>query len=154
MAGLARFQKGSFAETGLADGVADAAVSLDAIMYAPDKRAAFAEAARVLRPGGRFVYTAFELNPEGVAGQPVIGADPTDDFRPSMEAAGLSVLTYEETPGWKERLYGAYTAVRDSQEALRAEMGPIAIAAFMSEVTAVLERHMYKRRVYCLAQRA
>jgi SAM-dependent methyltransferase len=154
MSEAARFQKGSFEDTGLPGGAFDGAVSFDAIMYTPDKQAAFAEAARVLKPGARFVYTAFELNPEGVAGQPVIGADPTDDFRPSMEAAGFTVVTYEETPGWKERLYGAYSAVQDQQEALRAEMGPVAVMAFLSEVTAVLERHMYKRRVYCVAQRA
>jgi ubiquinone/menaquinone biosynthesis C-methylase UbiE len=152
LANRARFQKGSFEDTGLETASADAAVSFDAIMYTPDKRAAFAEAARVLRPGGSFGFTAFELNPEGVAGQPVIGTDPTDDFRPSMEAAGLTVLTYEETPRWKEKLYGAYSAVRDQQDALREEMGPIAVMAFLSEVSAVLDRHMYRRRVYCLAR--
>jgi len=152
LADRARFQKGSFAETGLADYVADAAVSFDAIMYAPDKRAAFAEAARILRPSSRFAFTAFEHDPEAVAGMPVVGADPAEDFRPWLEAAGLTTLVYEETPGWKKRLYGAYQAVADAQDALREEMGPPAVAAFMWEVTAELERHIYKRRVYCLAQ--
>src|SRR5205814_8110543 len=37
----ARYQHGTFAETGLADAAADAVLSVDAIQYAPDKRAVF-----------------------------------------------------------------------------------------------------------------
>ena len=153
LGGVARFEKGSFAETGLPDAFADAAVSFDAIQYAPDTAAAFVEVARVLQPGGRLAFTAFELDADAVAGMPGVGADPAEDFRPALEAAGFAVLTYEETPKWRERVYAAFSAVRDAQDALREEMGPPAVAAFMSEVTAVLDRHIYKRRVYCLARR-
>src|SRR5712692_11886901 len=33
-------------------------------------------------------------------------AQPVNDYRPLVQAAGLSVEAYEETPGWKERLLG------------------------------------------------
>ena len=153
LAGVARFEKGSFAETGLADASADAAVSFDAIQYAPHAGAAFEEVSRVLRPGGRLTFTAFELDADAVAGMPGVSADPAEDFRPALNAAGFTVHTYEETPAWRERVHAAFSAVRAAQDALRKEMGPLAVAAFMSEVTAVLDRHIYKRRVYCLAQR-
>ena len=37
-------------------------MSVDALQYAPDKGAAFAECARVLRTGRRLVFTAFEID--------------------------------------------------------------------------------------------
>ena len=48
MSGTARFVVGSFAETGLEDASADAAMSEDAIQYVPDKTAAIKETARIL----------------------------------------------------------------------------------------------------------
>jgi ubiquinone/menaquinone biosynthesis C-methylase UbiE len=45
---------------GLASACATAAMSIDSLQYVPDKRATFREVARLLRPGGRFVFTAFE----------------------------------------------------------------------------------------------
>lgn len=74
-------------------------MSEDAVQYAPDKTAAVREAARILRPGGRFVFTAFELEPEHVKGLPVIGEDPVDDYRPLLSAAGFNIETWEEVPG-------------------------------------------------------
>jgi SAM-dependent methyltransferase len=56
--------QGTFAMTGLADAAADGAISVDALQYAPDKRAGLKEAARILRPGGRLVFTAFEVEPQ------------------------------------------------------------------------------------------
>ena len=56
--------------TGLAEAAAaaDGAISVDALQYAPDKRARLKEAARILRPGGRLVFTAFEVEPQRVEG--------------------------------------------------------------------------------------
>jgi SAM-dependent methyltransferase len=42
------------------DGTFDAVVCQFGVMFFPDKTAAFAEAARVLAPGGRFVFTAWD----------------------------------------------------------------------------------------------
>jgi SAM-dependent methyltransferase len=147
----ATFAVGAFADTGVPDGVPDGIMSEDALQYAPDKRAAFAEAARILRPGGRFVFTAFELDAGRVAGLPVLGTDPVEDLGPVLEAAGFEVEAYEEVPGWPEPVTSAYTAVLGAREQLTAEMGETAFAALSSEMTVTLDVRPYRRRVLAVA---
>lgn len=149
----ARFVVGSFAETGLDDASADAAMSEDAIQYAPDKTAAVREAARILRPGGRLVFTAFELEPENTKGLPVLSDDPVDDYRPLLGAAGFNVEVYEEVPGWPEPLRTTYQSLLDASAALVAEMGQVAAMALFSELTATLQQQIYRRRVLVVATR-
>jgi SAM-dependent methyltransferase len=147
-----RFVQGSFAATGLDDGAADAAVSVDAVQYAPDKRAAFVEAMRILRPGARFVFTAFEVLPDRVAGLPILGEDPVPDFRPVLEAAGFEVEYYAEMPGWRDRVTGTYRAVLEAQDALTQELGPAVYLVVTWEMTLTLERDPYCRRVLVVAR--
>jgi ubiquinone/menaquinone biosynthesis C-methylase UbiE len=153
MGSSARFSVGSFAETGLETGSMDAAMSVDALQYAPDKRAAVREFARIIRPGGRLAFFAFELHPERAHGLPVVGDDPVDDYRPLLEEIGFRVLQYDETPRWHERLFGAYGAVIDAQQVLREEMGELAVAALLSEMMVTLERDIYSGRVFAVAER-
>jgi SAM-dependent methyltransferase len=56
----ARFAVGSLESTGLADGIADAVVCVDAFQFASDGAAAVAEIRRILRPGGRVVLTSWQ----------------------------------------------------------------------------------------------
>jgi len=147
----ARFVTGTFAEMGLDSSSADAMMSEDAIQYAPDKHAALIEASRVLRNGGRFVFTAFELDPDAVAGLPILGTDPVGDYRPLLEEAGFAVEAYEEAPGWPEPMTSAYRAVLAAAEPLTEEMGPVAVAALSAEMTLTLERNVYRRRVLAIA---
>jgi SAM-dependent methyltransferase len=58
--GRARFQVGELTATGLDPESADGAICADAVFFASDRRAVFAEMGRVLRPGGRFLFTADE----------------------------------------------------------------------------------------------
>jgi len=153
MASSARFSVGSFADTGLEAGSMDAAMSVDALQYAPDKRAAMREFARIIRPGGRLAFFAFELHPDRAKGLPVIGDDLVDDYRPLLKEGGFRVLQYNETPRWHERLFAAYGAVTEAQEALRREMGEAATAAMVSEMTVTLERDIYSGRVFTVAER-
>jgi SAM-dependent methyltransferase len=85
--------------TGLAEAAADGAISVDALQCAPDKRAGLKEAARILRPGGRLVFTAFEVEPQRVEGLPVLGVDPVADYQPLMEEQGFGIEFYQETRG-------------------------------------------------------
>ena len=54
-----RFVVNDLTATGLADASASAAVSIDALQYPVDRRAAVAEARRLLRRGGRLVLTGW-----------------------------------------------------------------------------------------------
>jgi len=149
----ARFRVGAFEDTGLEDALANAAMSEDALQYAPDKGAAMREAARILRPGGRLVFTAFELDPDHVAGLPVLGTDPVDDYRPLLNAAGFTIEVYEEAPGWPEPLRTTYQALLDAKEALIKEMGELAATALFTELTLTLQTEPYRRRVLAVATR-
>ncbi len=80
----------------------DAAMTVDALQYAPSKQAAFEEFTRILRPNGRLVFAAFELDPVRTVGLPLIGEDPVEDYRPLLESQDFDVLTYD--PRWRDRL--------------------------------------------------
>ncbi len=149
----ARFAIGSFAETGLDDASADAAMSVDALQYAPDKAAAFREVARILRPGGRLAFTAFELDAARVAGVPVLAVDPVADYSAALFSAGFDVDLYEETDGWRDHLTGAYGAINAARETLIEEMGERAANSLLVETTLTIERQPYRRRVFVSATR-
>ena len=155
-AGLAdrsRFHQGTFEQTNLPDGAVDAAMSVDAFQYTPDKRAALAEFFRILRPGGRVSIIAFEVDPAKVAGVPVLGADPVPDYVPLFEAAGFDVEAYEETPGWRERVNAAFGAMVDASDMLTAEMGERAAAGAVAEAMLTVQVQPYPRRVLAVARR-
>jgi len=145
------FEQGSFERTGLPDHSADVVMSIEAFQYAPDKRAALTELARILRPGGRLGLVCFEVDPARTKGIPVLGADPVADYRPLLKSAGFDVLAYEETPGWAERVEAAYTALVDAADLLTAEMGEQASASALAEAMITLDIQPYPRRILAVA---
>lgn len=150
----ARFIVGTFADTGLASGSADGIMSEDALQYAPDKLAALREAARILRPGGRFVFTAFEVDRQRAGGLPFIGADPEDNYVPLLEQAGFEVNAYDEMPGWPEPMVSTFQAVVAARPALFEEMGDLAVNALLTELSLTLERQPYRRRVLAISTKS
>jgi len=80
----ARFIVGDLAVSGLPDESADAVVCLDSIFFAADRIAALREVHRLLRPAGRYVFTAPEVR---TPTQPFH----VPDWTPLLEAAGLLV---------------------------------------------------------------
>jgi SAM-dependent methyltransferase len=128
-------------------------MSEDALQYAPDKEAAFAEASRILRPSGRLVFTAYELAPDRAANLPILGADMVSDYRPVLEAAGFAVEIYDEVPGWPEPMTTTYAAVIEAKETLTQEMGEAAVGALVLEMSLTLEHRPYSRRVFVSATR-
>lgn len=153
LANRSRFEQGTFERTNLPDGVCDAAMSIEALQYAPDKRAALTEFFRVLRPGGWLVFIAFEVDREKVAGLPVLGDDPIPDYTPLLEAAGFKIDAYEETPGWHERVNAAFGAVVDARDTLAQEMGDRAAAGAVAEAMLTVQLQPYPRRVLVAARR-
>jgi SAM-dependent methyltransferase len=153
LADRSRFLQGSFEQTNLPDGAVDAAMSVDAFQYAPDKRAALAEFFRILRPGGRVAVIAFEVDPARVAGVPVIGVDPIPDYVPLIEAAGFYVEAYEETPRWRERVNAAFGAIVAASDTLTAEMGRRAASGAVAEAMLTVQLQPYPRRVLAVARR-
>jgi len=150
----ATFMVGRFDRLPLQSAAADAVVSIDALQYAPDKRDAFAEIARVLRPNGRLLFTAFEIHAERAAGLPVLGLDPVGDFRPIVEQNGFTIVGYDETAGWQERVMSTYQALRREQNRLVSEIGAVAATALAFEVSAMLDHQIFQRRVRMIAERS
>jgi SAM-dependent methyltransferase len=148
LADRAAFRRGSFAHTGLPDGGADAVMSLDALLFAPDKRAAAAELARITVAGGRLALTSWDYH-RRPAGRPAQVADQ----RPLLEAAGFDVLSYEETHDWRERQERTGRALLAEVAGLAAEWGrPAAdLRAAIAEMNATVSCMI--RRVLVIARR-
>ncbi|MDI5934542.1 methyltransferase domain-containing protein [Halomonas kalidii] len=104
------FHAGYIESLPFADGSVDVVISNGVINLAADKPRVFAEAARVLRPGGRLaiadIVTESPL-PEKVSCNATLwaacigGASQQDDYRAAIEAAGLTVRTVREHPEYR-----------------------------------------------------
>jgi SAM-dependent methyltransferase len=154
LSGRSTFQHGTFTASNLSDASADTIMTIEAFQYAPDKRAALREFVRILKPGGRVAIVCFEVDPSKVTGLPVFGVDPVADYAPLLTEVGLSIISYEETPGWADRVYPTFAALVDSADALKAEMGEAAAASVLVEATLTVSLRPYLRRVLIVAELA
>lgn len=101
------FHAGHIESPPFADGSFDVAISNGVINLSADKPRVFAEAARVLRPGGRLaladIVTETPL-PEKVSCNATLwaacigGASQVDDYRAAIEAVGFEVQEFREHP--------------------------------------------------------
>lgn len=114
----ATFLRGEFEATGLADASADAVMSVDALLFTPDKAAALRELRRVLRPGGRLCLTSWDYH-----AQPANRPPQVRDHRPLAEAAGFAVLAYDETVDWRAHLEGTGAGLLAAVDELAVEEG-------------------------------
>jgi ubiquinone/menaquinone biosynthesis C-methylase UbiE len=104
------FCKAYIEATTLDDGAADVVISNGVINLAPDKAKVFAEAARLLRPGGRLalsdIVTEAQL-PDGIVCDATLwaacigGAAQQDSYRVLIEAAGLRVEKIEDNLAYR-----------------------------------------------------
>jgi SAM-dependent methyltransferase len=144
----ARFLQASFTETGLPDQTVDAAVCLDALAYCPDPQRAFFELHRILRSGGRFVFTVAEY-----ASGAQNGPGEVADHRVYVRAAGLVVRRYAEVPGWRERAGRLFELWLGHADALRGELGADVGGMLLSEAEDVLRRLDQRRQVLLVGER-
>lgn len=115
------FREGLIEELPLRDGEADCVISNGVINLAPDKTKVLAEAARVLRPGGRFAFadivTDLQL-PANVTCNTTLwaacigGAAQRDDYRAQIEAAGFRVVSARENMEYAFLSKSAQSATR------------------------------------------
>jgi arsenite methyltransferase len=101
------FVEGRIESVPLPDGCCDCAISNGVINLAPDKRAVFAEAARLLRPGGRLaiadIVSEQQLKDSIVCDADlwascIGGAAHQDTYRQAIEAAGLRIERTRNNP--------------------------------------------------------
>lgn len=127
--GRAAFVVGDLAATGLEAESADAMVCADAVFFVADRVAVFAEAARVLRPGARFVFTADESSGDRPAAVP--------DWSPIIEAGGLVVEERVEIPRWAEQLQAMYDTWLAHIDEVRDQLGDDSADDLIDEATHV-----------------
>jgi ubiquinone/menaquinone biosynthesis C-methylase UbiE len=104
------YVKGYIEAVPLPDGTADAVISNGVINLATDKPKVFAEAARLLKKGGRFaiadIVTDVQLPDKIVCNSTlwaacIGGAAQRDSYRQMIEAAGLQVVRVEDNPQYR-----------------------------------------------------
>jgi ubiquinone/menaquinone biosynthesis C-methylase UbiE len=131
----AEFRRGEFEATGLPDASADAVMSIDALLFTPDKSAALMELRRILRPGGRLVFTSWDYHTQPEDRPPQVA-----DHRPLLEAAGFGVDAYEVADRWREYIDATSRGILASIDELAAESGetPDAVRAGAEEMVATV----------------
>ena len=143
----AEFHVGTFEATGLAPSSLDGAICLDALLFSPEKRAAIAEFARVLKVGARLVATTWDYHRQPAGRPPQVS-----DHRPLLEDARFSVLAYDEPEGWRERQNRIDELLLQAVDELAAEIGTDRdeVRAGVEEMHATLDCII--RRVFIVAE--
>jgi SAM-dependent methyltransferase len=144
----AEFHQGSFQDTGLGRASANAVMSIDALLFTPDKQAAVEELARILLPEGRLVITTWDYSRQPVGRPPQVS-----DHRSILQKAGFEVLGYEETPGWLKQMSRIDELLLAAVDEIAAERGsdPVRVRESIEELDASLA--CMKRRVFIVAIR-
>ena len=131
----ARYLVGDLTATGLPDTSCDAVISLDVLLFVPDKAAAAREIARILRPGGRLAFTTWErlAHPAGDDPQrralastfhdhPLLQSARTN-YRQLIQTAGLTVEAYQEPPGWRAQQQALAEGIIAAEAQVTPDMG-------------------------------
>ena len=146
----ARFICADIVDTGLPDASFDAAMCIDAMIFAPPRDFA-REVARVLKPGGRLAATTWEALDDSLP-LPTLVAD----YRPILEAAGLSILEHEVIDAHRELGRALFSEIVSREEYLRAELGESAegLVAEAHDFLDRLKRPTRVRRMFLVAEKA
>lgn len=153
--GRVEFQLGNALELPFPDGSFDAVWTQHATMNIADKAGLYAEAARVLAPGGRLLFHEILAGPDGSPHFPVPWARdpsisfllPEDEMRRTIAAAGLRELAWqnerEATLAWfAERSDAARSASGPPRPGVDVLLGPTAPTMFANVARNLTERRI------------
>jgi SAM-dependent methyltransferase len=144
----------------------DAVMSLDAVIHVSAREALFAEVARLLRPGGRFLFTDGGVITGPVSNEEMLRRTPNGiaHFVPSgwndrlIEAAGLRLIEVEDrTASATRNASGRLAATRAYRAELERAISPQGVdtqIAFLEAVVDVSRRHALSRIMYLAEQPA
>jgi ubiquinone/menaquinone biosynthesis C-methylase UbiE len=114
-------------------------MSVDSFWMVLDKTSALEEMARVIQPSGRFVMTTW--------------VSPYLSVESMLNAAGFDLLTYEETPGWKERQMAVYSSILKNRNELAKAIGDSATEVLIAEAEQTPAQLSSSPRCFIAAQR-
>jgi phosphoethanolamine N-methyltransferase len=138
----------------------DAVMSLDAVIHVGERAALFAEVARLLRPGGRFLFTDGGVITGSVSNEEMQRRTPNGVayFVPPrwnerlLEAAGLRVIEVEDrTASATRNASGRLAATRAYRADLAQEISDEGVdtqISFLETVVEVSRRHALSRVMY------
>jgi SAM-dependent methyltransferase len=144
----ARFVVADAGSTGLPEASSDAVMSVDSFWLFPDKSAVAAEVARILRPGGRFVFTTWDFGSTPPGWPPQV-----PHHRELLGEAGFVVEGYEETPDWLRRQVAVYESILAAQPELMVELGEAAAMDMIAEARQMPAVLRNSQRVLVVARR-
>src|SRR5579863_9390829 len=115
---MSSYKGASFDATGLDPASIDGAISIDVIWAIPDKRAGFAETARILKPGARFVFTDWErdLSPPNYP-------PPFNDHLAVLKAVGFEIEVHQVLTEAEARRRVFYEKMFARQDELIRDLG-------------------------------
>lgn len=120
---------------------------LDAVFFAEDPIAALREVERLLRNGGRYVFTAPETDSPT---RPAHG----EGWTSLLEAAGLVLESKKEVPRFAEQLGRMYALWLEHLDELRAELGEREAERLETEARTVAPTLESLRHLFIVARRA
>ena len=145
----ARFQVGDLTATGLPDACCDAVMSLDVLVFVPDKAAAVREFARILRTDGTLGFTTWEQSGYSVR----LGAPQLADHRPLLEMAGFAIDAYEEPANWQRQQRALTEGIIAAETEMANDMGVAAAAGYAAMARGVLADMPVRRYVIVVARK-
>jgi ubiquinone/menaquinone biosynthesis C-methylase UbiE len=148
LGGRAQFRVGNLMATELPEASCDAVLSLDVLLFVPDKAAAARECARILRTGGTLGFTTWEQ--PGYSER--LGAEQVADYRPLLQAAGFVIETYEEPPEWRRQQRAVAEGLIAAEADMAREM-PAETAAGLAAMGRGMLADMPARRYICVVAR-
>jgi len=143
------FLQRDIARTELPDASLDAAMSVDVWQMLPDKPRAAREIMRLLRPGGRFVFTTWSLK---ILRLPLYASQQMNEQ--SFRDAGGIIESCEVTPGWERRQRAFYEGLLKNEQELVVQLGQEVADGLLREARREVTHNAQKTHVLIMVRKA